>query len=124
VRGASSAVLSLSRVAVGIFLVRWLWDLTFYAVALRLARDLGDRTETRRVAPDRWRGWLCTATEALTYVWLKHAAVLRAYSWAARRVRTWEPSRERAFGGSPAEGSTQAPPGMVGSPQCAPPSVH
>ncbi len=93
-RGASSPLLSLSRVAIGIFVVRWVWDLFFYAVALRLSRELGDPVETGRVAPEAWRGWLCTATEALTYVWLKHAAVFRAYGWAARRVRTWEPSRE------------------------------
>jgi cellulose synthase/poly-beta-1,6-N-acetylglucosamine synthase-like glycosyltransferase len=94
VRGVASPVLSLSRVALGIFLVRWLWDLTFYAAALRMARELGSREETSRVAPPLWQGWICTATEALSYVWLKHAAVLRAYGWAARRVRTWEPSRE------------------------------
>src|SRR5580698_3669185 len=81
VRGASSPVLALSRVAIGIFVIRWLWDLTFYALALRMARELGDREETRRVAPDLWGGWLCTATEALTYVWLKHASVFRAYGW-------------------------------------------
>jgi cellulose synthase/poly-beta-1,6-N-acetylglucosamine synthase-like glycosyltransferase len=94
VRGVASPVLALSRVALGIFLIRWAWDLTFYAVALRLARSLGDPVETRRVAPESWRGWLCTATEALTYIWLKHASVLRAYAWAARRIHKWEPSRE------------------------------
>jgi cellulose synthase/poly-beta-1,6-N-acetylglucosamine synthase-like glycosyltransferase len=93
-RGATSGVVTLSRVAVGIFLIRWLWDLVFYAVALRFARELGDPVATRAVAPASWIGWLCTATEALTYVWLKHASTFRAYAWAARRVRTWEPSRE------------------------------
>jgi cellulose synthase/poly-beta-1,6-N-acetylglucosamine synthase-like glycosyltransferase len=98
VRGAVSPVRALSRVAIGIFLVRWAWDLIFYGAALQLSRHLGDPDATRRVAPARWQGWLCTATEALTYIWLKHAAVLRAYGWAARRVKTWEASRESAFG--------------------------
>jgi len=97
VRGAASPILSLSRVAIGIFLVRWLWDLFFYAAALHFAERLGDPAHTRRLAPERWRGWLYTATEALTYVWLKHASTLRAYTWAARRVRKWEPSREGAI---------------------------
>jgi len=121
-RGVASSVLVLSNVAVGIFVLRWAWDLGFYAAALHLARSLGDPVETRRHAPERWRGWLCTATEALTYVWLKHAAVLRAYGWAARRVRTWEPSRERpriAAHARPADVVS----GMVGSPPCAPPSA-
>jgi len=122
VRGVASPVLALSRVALGIFLIRWAWDLTFYAVALRLARSLGDPVETRRVAPESWRGWLCTATEALTYIWLKHASVLRAYAWAARRIHKWEPSREgrrlAADGGSAEVAGV-----MVGSPPCAPPSV-
>jgi cellulose synthase/poly-beta-1,6-N-acetylglucosamine synthase-like glycosyltransferase len=100
-RGVASPLLSLSRVALGIFLVRWVWDLTFYAVALRLARELGSPEETSRVAPPLLQGWMCTATEALTYVWLKHAAVLRAYGWAARRVRTWEPSREAVMKPTP-----------------------
>lgn len=123
VRGAASPVLALSRVAIGIFVVRWLWDLTFYAVALRLARSLGSAEETRRVAPEPWRGWLCTATEALTYVWLKHAAVLRAYAWAVRRVQTWEPSREEAFASPDKRSSATRVAVMVGSPPCAPPSV-
>jgi glycosyltransferase involved in cell wall biosynthesis len=122
VRGAASPLVALSRVAIGIFLIRWVWDLIFYAAALHLARSLGDPAETRRVAPERWRGWLCTATEALTYIWLKHASVLRAYAWAARRVRTWEPSRERRSGAHHAR-SSEAVGTMVGSPPCAPPSV-
>jgi cellulose synthase/poly-beta-1,6-N-acetylglucosamine synthase-like glycosyltransferase len=122
VHGAASPVLALSKVAVGIFLIRWAWDLVFYAVALSLARSLGDPVETRRVAPERWRGWLCTATEALTYIWLKHASVLRAYAWAARRVRTWEPSRESLAHEGHA-GSSERVAAMVGSPPCAPPSV-
>jgi cellulose synthase/poly-beta-1,6-N-acetylglucosamine synthase-like glycosyltransferase len=125
VRGVASSSVSLSRVAVGIFLVRWLWDLFFYGVAVRFSRRLGDRDYTRRVAPEGWRGWLYTATEALTYVWLKHASTLRAYSWAVRRVRTWEPSRDRAL--VLEERPSHAPPNgvgsMVGSRQCAPPSV-
>ncbi len=144
-RGVSSPVLSLSRVAAALFLVRWFWDLAFYAVAQRLARQLGDVTETRRVAPELWRGWLCTATEALTYVWLKHASTLRAYLWAARRVRTWEPSRDavapvgrgdsHAYPHAP--GATQtgllvpahsrphtSAAAVVGSTPCAPPSVQ
>jgi len=121
VRGVASPALAVSRVALGIFLIRWAWDLTFYAAALRLARSLGDPVETQRVAPEAWRGWLCTATEALTYVWLKHAAVFRAYAWAARRVQKWEPSRE----GRPltADGGSDVASGMIGSPPCAPPSV-
>ncbi len=123
-RGASSPIASLSRVAIGIFVMRWTWDLFFYASALHLTRQLGDPEATRRVAPDTWRGWLYTATEALTYVWLKHAATLRAYAWAARRVRTWEPSREGAFAIGPVEGEANRVSAMVGSPTCAPPSVQ
>jgi cellulose synthase/poly-beta-1,6-N-acetylglucosamine synthase-like glycosyltransferase len=124
VRGASSPVVALSKVAIGIFVIRWLWDLTFYALALRMARELGNPTETRHVAPASWKGWLCTATEALTYVWLKPASVFRAYAWAARRVRTWEPSREGAFALHAHGVAAQAVEAMVGSPPCAPPSVQ
>jgi hypothetical protein len=123
-RGATSSSLSLSRVAIGLFVIRWAWDLAFYAVALRFARELGDQDQTRRVAPEPWRGWLCTATEALTYVWLKHAAVFRAYGWAVRRVRTWEPSREEAFALPAHDAAANTAHAMVGSPPCAPPSVH
>jgi len=123
-RGVTSPVPSVSRFALGILIVRWTWDLAFYAAALRLARQLGDPVDSGRGAPEAWRGWLCTATEVLTYVWLKHASVLRAYLWAARRVRRWEPSREGALDAA----AFGAPPhglgAMVGSPQCAPPSVR
>ena len=132
VRGAFSSSLSLSRVAVGIFLVRWVWDLFFYGVSIRFARELGEQGETEAVAPEAWRGWLYTATEALTYVWLKHASTLRAYSWAVRRVQTWEPSRDWARVGS--GGETALPEeldahpypvgAMVGSTECAPRSVQ
>ncbi len=131
VRGVSSPVVALSRVAIGIFLVRWFWDLLFYGLALHFSRHLGDRGATRRFAPAAWQGWLHTGTEALTYVWLKHASTLRAYSWAARRVRTWEPSREwdggaltPVFAPLPADVDANAAVGMVGSPPCAPPSVQ
>jgi hypothetical protein len=109
VRGAFSSSISLSRVAIGLFLLRWVWDLLFYGTALRYSKRMGDAVAARRVAPPAWEGWLYTSTEALTYVWLKHAATLRAYTWAARRARTWEPSRE---GPVPllVEGRTSAPP--------------
>jgi hypothetical protein len=101
VRGVSSPVASLSRVALGIFLTRWLWDLSFYGIALGLSRPFGDPELTARFAPASWQGWLGTAAESVTYIWLKHASVLRAYGWAVRRVRTWEPSRETAHPGRP-----------------------
>jgi hypothetical protein len=62
-------------------------------MAERDSRMLGDPAANRAAHPRRIWAWLCTATEALTYVWLKHVATLRAYVWAVRRVRTWERSR-------------------------------
>jgi len=95
-RGAGSPVLAVSALAMGLFTLRWVWDLFFYGAALHLARELGDADETAKVAPHLAAGWLCTATEVATYMWLKHAAVLRAYGWVVGRVRTWESSREPA----------------------------
>jgi cellulose synthase/poly-beta-1,6-N-acetylglucosamine synthase-like glycosyltransferase len=91
-----STVLSISRVTVGLFLLRWLWDLAFYGIALRIS---GGFREPKASALDYRAGlggWIFTATEFLTYVWVKHAAVLRSYLWVVRRIRRWEPSREPA----------------------------
>ncbi len=91
-RGASSASVPASRVALGLLALRWGWDLTFTFAALRLGR----RMDPRAAGPlaKGWREFLCATTETFTFIWLRYAAALRAYGWAARRVRTWEPSRE------------------------------
>jgi cellulose synthase/poly-beta-1,6-N-acetylglucosamine synthase-like glycosyltransferase len=94
VRGGLVAVLGLSTVSLFLFGVRWVWDLFVYACATLAAPRLGSRELSRAAAPAPWLGWLFTAMEALTYVWLKHAAALRGTVWAVRRVRTWEASRE------------------------------
>jgi cellulose synthase/poly-beta-1,6-N-acetylglucosamine synthase-like glycosyltransferase len=86
-------LLPASRAAAFLFALRWLWDLLFYAAAEHFSRQLGSPVASAVVHPRRLLAWLCTATEALTYVWLKHLATLRAYVWAVRRARTWEPSR-------------------------------
>ncbi len=82
-----------SRAAAFLFALRWIWDMLFYAIARRFTRQLGDPAASARVHPRPVLAWLCAAMEALTYVWLKHLATLRAYVWAGRRVRRWEPSR-------------------------------
>ena len=94
IHGATSTVLSVSRVTLGLFLMRWVWDLAFYAAALRISRGFRDPPVPALDYRAGWTGWLFTATEVLTFVWLKHAAVLRAYGWALRRTKRWEPSRE------------------------------
>jgi cellulose synthase/poly-beta-1,6-N-acetylglucosamine synthase-like glycosyltransferase len=86
-------LLPASRAAAFLFALRWIWDMAFYAITERLTRQLGEPAASARVHPPLMLAWLCTATEALTYVWLKHCATLRAYVWASRRIRRWEPSR-------------------------------
>ena len=91
-----SAVLSISRVTVGLFLLRWVWDLAFYGIALRISGGFREPQPSALDYRAGLGGWLFTATEFLSYVWVKHAAVLRSYLWVVRRIRRWEPSREPA----------------------------
>jgi hypothetical protein len=95
VRAAGSPVLSVSRIALGIVAVKWLWDLTFSVVALRLGRPVGSWGPGDLAEDARWKERICATTEAFGYIWIRYLAALRAYGWAMRRVRTWEPSRER-----------------------------
>lgn len=85
---------TVSAASLLLFGLRWSWDLVVYGLALLARPRLGDPSATRDASPRAAAAWFCTATEALTYVWLKHAATLRGYVWAARRVGTWEASRE------------------------------
>lgn len=94
VRGGLDSALSVSRVSIALFAVRWVWDLVVYGLAVRAARNLGDQTMSHEAAPTSAIGWVCTAMEALTYVWLKHVSALRGMVWAVSRVRDWEASRE------------------------------
>ena len=55
---------------------------------------LGAPQLSRRAMPPGVVGWLLTAFEALSYVWFKQLSALRGISWAVRRVRRWETSRE------------------------------
>jgi cellulose synthase/poly-beta-1,6-N-acetylglucosamine synthase-like glycosyltransferase len=95
VHAARSPALAVSRIALGLVAVKWLWDLTFYMVALRLGRRAGSRGPHDLADDAGWKEWICAATEAFAYTWLRYLAALRAYGWAMRRVSTWEPSRER-----------------------------
>jgi cellulose synthase/poly-beta-1,6-N-acetylglucosamine synthase-like glycosyltransferase len=94
VRGGVNAALGVSRVSVALFAVRWVWDVTVYALALHASRWLGDARATEQAAPPTLVGWWLTAWEALTWVWLKHAAAFRGLVWAVARVRKWEVSRQ------------------------------
>lgn len=94
VRGGVVTALGISRLSVALFTVRWLWDVGIFGLALRASRELGDVELTERAAPQRGWAWVLTAFEALTYVWLKHAAALRGTVWAVWRLRRWETSRE------------------------------
>jgi len=94
VRGGASSIAAVGRASLVLFLVRWLWDLVVYALATMAAPRLGQPDAMRMSSPKPALAWLATATEALTFVWLKHAATFRGFSWAARRVRTWESSRQ------------------------------
>jgi cellulose synthase/poly-beta-1,6-N-acetylglucosamine synthase-like glycosyltransferase len=89
VHGASSS-LPVARIALGIVALKCGWDLTFHAVARRL-----DGTGSAK--DPEWQESLCAMTDAFTYLWLRYTAALRAYGWALRRVKTWEPSREAAI---------------------------
>ena len=93
-RGGLVTALGVTRLSIALFLVRWVWDLCVFGLALRASRLLGDRAAGERAAPSRPVAWLLTSLEALTYVWLKHAAALRGTAWAFARLRRWEPSRE------------------------------
>jgi cellulose synthase/poly-beta-1,6-N-acetylglucosamine synthase-like glycosyltransferase len=94
VHAAGSRTHAVSRIALGIVAVKWLWDLTFFTMALRLVRRVGSRDPGDLANDAPWKEWTCATTEAFTYAWLRYLAALRAYGWAMRRVRTWEPSRE------------------------------
>ena len=101
-RDASSTILSISRVSIGLFVLRWVWDLAFYGIALRISGGFRDPPTPGLDYRAGFGGWFFTATEFVSYVWVKHAAVLRAYIWAARRIKKWEPSREAASPIAPA----------------------
>jgi cellulose synthase/poly-beta-1,6-N-acetylglucosamine synthase-like glycosyltransferase len=100
VHAARSSALPVSRIALGIVAVKWLWDLAFSTVALRLLRRVGPRGSGDPADDARWKEWVCATTEAFAYTWLRYLAALRAYGWAVWRVRTWEPSREPTLGTS------------------------
>ena len=102
--GGLGGISRVSRASLVLFGVRWAWDLFVYALASIAAARLGRRDEDLAASssPGPVLAWLGTATEALSFVWLKHIATLRGFSWAARRVRTWESSRVPAPAHSPA----------------------
>ena len=93
--GGIEGVARVSRASLFLFAVRWMWDLFVYALATFAAAHLGrpDHELASSSSPGPVLAWLGTATEALSFVWLKHVATLRGFSWAARRARTWEGSR-------------------------------
>lgn len=93
VRGGVVAALGISRLSLALFLVRWVWDLVVFALALAASRRLGDPQRSAQAAPLHGWAWLLTGLEALTYVWFKHAAALRGSVWAVSRLRQWEASR-------------------------------
>ncbi len=95
VRDGFVAALGLSGVALALFAARWLWDLFVYACATAASWRLGSVEMTKASMPPGAIGWLLTGFEALTYVWLKQFSALRGVTWAIRRARTWEASRER-----------------------------
>lgn len=94
VRGGVVSALGISRLSLTLFAVRWVWDLIIFAMALTASKRLGDGPSTERAAPPLMTAWFFTGFEALTYVWLKHAAALRGTAWAMWRLRRWETSRE------------------------------
>ncbi len=94
VRDGVVAALGLSGAALALFATRWVWDLLVYAAATSASWRLGAPVMSRQAMPPGAIGWLLTAFEALTYVWFKQLSALRGVTWAARRVRTWESSRE------------------------------
>jgi cellulose synthase/poly-beta-1,6-N-acetylglucosamine synthase-like glycosyltransferase len=93
VRGGVNAALGVSALSLALFVTRWVWDLTVYGLALSASRQLGDPRASERAAPTRAVGWWLTAWEAVTWVWLKHAAAFRGVVFAVARVRKWEASR-------------------------------
>ncbi|MFO0599701.1 MAG: glycosyltransferase [Myxococcaceae bacterium] len=93
VRGGVETALGVSRLSIALFLVRWVWDLVVFGLALRMARELGEPARTDVASPSRPMAWALTTIEALTYVWFKHAAALRGFVFAFARVRRWEASR-------------------------------
>lgn len=93
VRGGLDAALHVTQLSLALFAIRWVWDGLVYGFALWASPRLGAPDETARAAPPSLVGWLLTSLEALTYVWLKHAAALRGVVWAVARVRRWEASR-------------------------------
>lgn len=93
-RGGVVTALGITRLSVALFVVRWVWDVVVFGLALYASRWLGDGEASERAAPTRPWAWVLTALEALTYVWLKHVAALRGTVWALARLRRWEPSRE------------------------------
>lgn len=94
VRDGLVAALGLSGVALALFATRWLWDMFVYACAISASWRLGAPQLSRRAMPPGVVGWVLTAFEALTYVWFKQLSALRGVSWAVRRVRPWETSRQ------------------------------
>ena len=59
-RGAGSPVFAVSALALGLFTLRWLWDLAFYGAALHLAKELGEDASAKDVEHTHIRAYLAT----------------------------------------------------------------
>lgn len=110
VRGGAESALGISRLSIALFTVRWAWDVLVFGLALAASKRLGDVERSAAAAPPVVWEWVLTAFEALTYVWLKHAAALRGTVWAMWRFRQWEASRSPLSSSGEEEGKNVAQP--------------
>ena len=86
--------------------------LVLLPLAVRALSDVVIFLASRAMAPKHERGatsLLLTAIDAVTYSVVRHLVVLRAYPFAARRLSTWERSRDARVAPTPVRTSSPHP---------------
>ncbi len=92
--GVLSGEPPITALSVALLLARAGADALVHALAIQAHRDARHPADGA-VEPSLRSLWASALLEAWSFAWLKQVAVLRAYSFALGRVRTWEASRER-----------------------------
>jgi glycosyltransferase involved in cell wall biosynthesis len=102
VMGVLSGEPAITALSAVLLAVRASTDALVHALAIRAHRE-ARHADDPVPAPSTASLWATALLEAWSFAWLKQLAVLRAYPFALKRVRTWEPSREPSIAATRAE---------------------